>query len=104
LGLRTKILFLLGLALALGLILYTLLGPGSGGKRAHMQAELTRLQLENQGLREKNRTLTLQIDALKKRRDYLEKVARDELGLVKKDELLLRFPEEPDGGSPVKAP
>jgi cell division protein FtsB len=84
--------FILALALALGLIAYTILGPGGGSKRTQLQQELARIEQENRKLADENRRLTLEVEALKRRRDYLEKVARDELGLVKKDEMVFHLP------------
>ena len=104
---RWKIAFILALALALGFIGYTLIGPGGGGNQARMQTELEEILKENQELREENRSLTLQVDALKRRRDYLEKVSRDELGLVKKGEVVIHLKKTRNDGSekdPVKRP
>ena len=104
---RWKIAFILALALALGFIGYTLIGPGGGGNQARMQTELEEILKENQELREENRSLTLQVDALKRRRDYLEKVPRDELGLVKKGEVVIHHKKTRNDGSekdPVKRP
>ena len=100
---RWKIAFILALALALGFIGYTLIGPGGGGNQARMQTELEEILKENQELREENRSLTLQVDALKRRRDYLEKVSRDELGLVKKGEVIIHL-NEPRNDGPAKGP
>ncbi len=98
---RWKVMFILALALALGMIAYTLLGPGGGGKRAQLQAELTRIEKENRRLTGENRRLILEVQALKSRRDYLEKVARDELGLVKKEEMVFHLlaKEKADSGA-----
>ena len=104
---RWKIAFILALALALGFIGYTLIGPGGGGNQARMQTELEEILKENQELREENRSLTLQVDALKRRRDYLEMVSRDELGLVKKGEVVIHLKKTRNDGSekdPVKRP
>jgi cell division protein FtsB len=91
---RWKIAFILAMALAIGFIGYTLIGPGSGGNQAQMQTELDRIVKENQDLREENRRLTLEVDALKRRPDYLEKVSRDELGLVKKGEVVIHLKDQ----------
>ena len=104
---RWKIAFILAMALAMGFIGYTLIGPGGGGNQARMQTELDQILKENQKLREKNRRLTLEMDALKRRPDYLEKVSRDELGLVKKGEVVIHLKETRNDGSdkdPVKRP
>lgn len=91
---RWKIAFILAMALAIGFIGYTLIGPGSGGNQAQMQTELDRILKENQNLREENRRLTMEVDALKRRRDYLEKVSRDELGLVKEGEVVIHLKDQ----------
>ncbi len=98
---RWKIAFILALALAIGFIAYTLIGPAGGGNQEQMQAELDRITRENLRLVEDNRRLTLEVDALKSRRDYLEKVARDELGLVKKGEVVIHL-KEPQKDVPLK--
>lgn len=91
---RWKIAFILAMALAIGFIGYTLIGPGSGGNQAQMQIELDRILKENQNLHEENRRLTMEVDALKRRRDYLEKVSRDELGLIKKGEVVIHLKDQ----------
>lgn len=99
-GLREKILFALTVALAVALVGYTLLGPG-GGKRAQLKAELEKLQDDNHRLSEQIHRLKLEVDALKNRPDYQEKVVREELGLVRPDEVIVRLPAPVDGGSPA---
>jgi cell division protein FtsB len=108
-----RILYFLALGLGIGFIAYTLVGPGGGSKQAHIQSELEKLRLENEQLKEKNRRLTLDAEALKTRQDYIEKVSRDDLGLVRKDEIVLTGPSDnpnppiaprgvaPDGGPPA---
>ena len=99
-GLKEKILFALTVALAVALVGYTLLGPG-GGKRAQLKADLERLQEGNRQLAEEIKRLKLEVDALKNRTDYQEKVVREELGLVRPDEVIVRLPAPVDGGSPA---
>jgi cell division protein FtsB len=91
---RWKIAFILAMAVAIGFIAYTLIGPSSGGNLAQMEIELDRIGKEIQKLREENRRLTLEVDALKRRPDYLEKVSRDELGLVKKGEVVIHLKDQ----------
>lgn len=95
---RVKILFLLAAALALAWMAYTALGPG-GARQAGLHRQLERLREQNRRLDEKNRRLLLEIDALKKRDDYIERLARDRLGLVAPGELVLRLPDQPPAGS-----
>ncbi|MBW1810046.1 MAG: septum formation initiator family protein [Deltaproteobacteria bacterium] len=88
-----KVAFLLAMALALGFIVYTLIGPGGSSKQTRLKTELERIQKENRALAEENHRLALEIEALKKRLDYIEKVAREELGLVRPDEVILNLPQ-----------
>ncbi len=60
-------------------------------------------------LEAENRKLMEQIDRLRTDRDYIESVARRELGLIKDNEILYRFaeerehpPSEPRGEEPKK--
>ncbi|RLB55259.1 MAG: hypothetical protein DRI34_10815 [Deltaproteobacteria bacterium] len=92
---RVKILFLLAAALALAWMAYTAMGPG-GARQDSLRRQLDRLLEQNRRLSEKNRLLLLEIDALKKRNDYIERLARDRLGLVAPGELVLRLPDQPD--------
>jgi cell division protein FtsB len=85
---------LVALAIALGVIVYTLLGPGGGDKKANMQRELDRLIEENKELKEKIRLQKMEVSALRKGGPYLEKVAREELGMLRKDEIIIQLPED----------
>jgi cell division protein FtsB len=96
---RLKLVLLITFALAFGSIGYLLLTTGATDKKAGLQAELDQILEENRRLKEEIRKLSLEVGALKTRRDYLEKVARDELGLVKKGEWIFQLPVQPDGGS-----
>jgi cell division protein FtsB len=92
-AIREKIGIAVILAVALGLVGYTLLGPG-GGKRVQLRQELATMQGQNLKLIETNKRLALEIEALKTRRDYQEKVVREELGLVRPDEIFVHLPNE----------
>ena len=64
-------------------------------RQAHME-RIRVLEKENQGLLE-------EIKRLRTDKDYLESVARTELGLVKDNEILYRFNREEQGRSPSQA-
>lgn len=100
---REKIGIAVVLAVALGLVGYTLLGPG-GGKRVQLSQELATLQAQNLKLLETNKRLTLEIEALKTRRDYQEKVVREELGLVRADEILVHLPDKNPSRNKAETP
>jgi len=62
-------------------------------EQARMEQRLTQLEAENQKLR-------AEIERLKSDRAYLEKVAREELGLVHQDEMVFQFKSEPGQTAP----
>jgi Septum formation initiator len=74
-----------------GFLIYAVIHSGGSGKQVQLQRELDKTREENQHLKEENRRLFQEVEALNRRQDYLEKLARDELGLVRKDELILQL-------------
>ncbi len=92
------------LSLILGFTCYSMVDLGGQSKRARMRGELSRILKENQLLDRQNQQLSLEIDALKNRWDYLEKVAREDLGLVRQGELILQIaPQQPSSIQPPAA-
>ena len=88
------------MALALGFLGYALLGP-TVAKKEQLQSELVRMQEENRRLVDDNRRLSLQVEALRSSEEYVEKVARDDLGFVKPDEVIFNLPgAQKSGDSP----
>lgn len=59
-------------------------------RQDHME-RIRKLEKENQELLE-------EIDLLRKDKEYLESVARKELGLIKDNEILYRFSKEEENG------
>lgn len=81
----------LGLALALGFLPYRLYLRSGLSRYLELQGQLDHLQLENQGLRRENRRLMTELDRLKEDDDRaIERVARDELGLIRPGELVYK--------------
>lgn len=64
-------------------------------EKEEMQRRLDELAVENERLKK-------EIEALKTDRRHLERIARKELGLVKKDEIIFQFPAEDNGASGTK--
>lgn len=87
---RYLTLLLLALLVALSL---TATFTGDDGLKHHdrLAAEIERLEEDNERLRRENETLRLQTKALTNDDYYLEKVARDQLGLVKPDEVVFQL-------------
>ena len=56
-----------------------------------LKGEGNRIQMSNARLQEDNRKLVEQIRRLRNNKEEVEKVAREELGLVKKGEIVYQF-------------
>ena len=63
-------------------------------EKARMEERLAQLETENARLR-------VEIERLKSDRAYLEKVAREELGLVNQDEMVFQFQSQPGKAAPL---
>ena len=57
-----------------------------------LRNELTELNAANAQLKRENETLSFEIHAFHANPDYVEKVARDELGMVGPHEIVYQFP------------
>lgn len=55
-----------------------------------LKKEKAQLNKENQALDQKNRALGIEIDRLKHDPEYIESIARQELGMVGEDEVILK--------------
>jgi cell division protein FtsB len=86
-----RILLAACLALALGYLPYRAYGPQGVSKVVRLEQELSRLKSKNQGLRRMNHELRLQIESLKDDTAAIERVARDELGLVRPADVVFQF-------------
>ena len=79
------------LAVGAGYLPYRLYGP-QGVARVHRLArDLRRLDDANQSLERENRALRLQIRSLKDDRSTIERVARDELGMVRPGDVVFQI-------------
>ena len=82
---------ILGLFLMLVLILFSDNGVLD---LIRIREERDRIILKNVKLEEENREYYQEIDRLKNDRKYIESIARKELGLVGKDEIIIQSAEE----------
>lgn len=76
------------------LLLWVIFSPYGLMKYKSIRGELQALNLENQELKAKNDTLREEIARIKKDPQYLEEVARNELGFLKRNELLFQFEQK----------
>lgn len=87
-----KLMVLLGAAIAFLLLLWIVFAPGSGFLHyLKLQREITTLNEENERLESRNVELTADIQRLQSDNAYLEKIAREKHGLLKKDEMVFDF-------------
>lgn len=73
------------------LLLWVIFSPYGLLKYKAIRAELTELNRENRTLKAQNDGLREEIAKIKKDHQYLEEVARNELGFLKRNELLFQF-------------
>ncbi len=86
-----RVVLALPLAMAIGYLPYRAYGPEGIGQVRRLEAELQRVDRQNTSLRAENRALQLRIGQLKQDRRAIERVARDELGLVRPSDLVFLF-------------
>lgn len=94
---RTKILLALaGLAL-FAMLIFIVFGDYGLADYRLLKQERDRLMLKNAQLEEQNRSLYRQIERLKTDLDYIESVARQELGMIGKDEVIIQLKKNARG-------
>lgn len=85
-----KYLLCLG-ALVAAMLFFTVFGGKGLLQIYHLKEERDRILNSNARLREENRKLTQQVQRLRYDQEEVEKIAREELGLVKKGEIIYHF-------------
>lgn len=74
-----------------GMLLFAIFGSRGLIQIYKLKDERNRIQMSNARLQEENRRLAEQIGRLRNNKEEVEKVAREELGLVKKGEIVYQF-------------
>ena len=85
----------LGLLLCAGLGVYSWQGAV---RLRHVRAQFDTLQRDNAALRQQAERLTQAIERLHNDPAYLEKIAREEQGMVRQGETILKFPSKDRAG------
>ena len=83
------------IVLLLGLQYRLWIGEGSMAHRIELQKKIEQQQAENDVLRERNRILSLEVEALKSGLGAVEERAREQMGMVKEGETFFMI-VEPD--------
>ena len=86
------------LLLVLVLLQYRLwVGEGSLAHIARLEADIAQQQAENQRLNERNKVLSIEVEALKNGSDSIEERAREDMGMIRKGETFYMVVEDEDG-------
>jgi len=88
--LQKKYLLFLGLFIS-GMLLFALFGSRGLIQIYKLKEERDRIQTNNARLQEENRRLGEQINRLRTDKDEVEKIAREERGMVRKGEIVYQF-------------
>ncbi len=80
--------------LAAGVAVYAIAGPYGYLDYSEIKAERIRLEARIAELEQENRRLQLQIDRLRNDSAYLERIARERLGMVKPNERVVVVPRK----------
>lgn len=84
-----------GMALALAYLPYRLLDNASARKAQELRVQYQRTLAATSVLAEENQRLRHQIEALRSDVTAIEDIAREELGMVRPDEIIIRIEEAP---------
>ncbi len=81
------------LLVLLGALQYRLwYGEGSLAHVAQLERDIKQQQAENDRMRERNRILDVEVQDLKSGADSVEERARNDIGMIKKDETFFMIP------------
>ena len=67
-------------------------GEGSFAQASQLERNIQQQQAENDRMRERNRILEVEVDDLKGGADSVEERARNDIGMIKKDETFFMIP------------
>lgn len=95
---RARKLILLMVGFVSVVMVVTTFGQGGLWQIYQLYQENKKLEAANLILKQGNDSLRHEREALQKDRQYLERLARQELGLVKEGDVLYQFKEEPSPG------
>ena len=90
-----KILLSLVMLVLLNILLVIIFGDRGLVEVNRLKGERDRLLRDNHDLKEKNLSLHREIERLKTDPAYIEHVARQELGMIGRDEVIVRFTSPP---------
>jgi cell division protein FtsB len=86
---KTKIIISGGILIVFGFLFVIGLGKRGAADLYQLKLERNRLQVANLELQKTNRALYRTIERLKKDLDFVENIARTELGMTRRDEVVI---------------
>lgn len=90
-----KRLYLIPAACITFILYFTIFGERGLLRIYHLNREKKDIQQRVDAMRNDNLRLVREIDALKNDRRYLESIARRDFGLVRQNETIYQFPQQP---------
>lgn len=88
---RLAVILLLGGTALVALMGLAVWGDGGFQTLWHTQREVAALSLDLEAIEQENAGLRKEIDRLRHDTDYIERIAREELGLVRDNEIVVEF-------------
>jgi cell division protein FtsB len=93
--LQQKRLLRISLVIAFVVALWIIFAPGRGIFQLHQKkTNLARLEVEKELMIQENKDISQAIERLQNDEEYLEQVAREEHGMLKKNEMVFDFGKE----------
>ena len=91
---RQKITLMVIFVAMFNLLLVVFFGDNGLIELKRLQGRHAALVQENEGLSRENARMYSSIDRLKNDPDYIENIARQELGMIRSDELIFKFKDD----------
>ncbi len=86
-----KIYYVLLIVITILSLIYSVKGKHGILKIIELKHEIANIKSDSEKISKENNVLQMKIEALKKDRKAVESIAREELGMVREDEVLLLF-------------
>ena len=93
---KQNILISISILLLIAFFFFIIISEHGYSDLIRLEREQTKLVLENKMLTQENIAISIEIDRLKNDHAYIENIARQELGMIAKDEIILKPQDRPD--------
>lgn len=93
---KQNILISISILLLIAFFFFIIISEHGYSDLTRLEHEQTKLVLETKMLTQENIAISIEIDRLKNDHAYIENIARQELGMIAKDEIILKPQDRPD--------